>query len=179
MVRVILGSTNEGKVAACRCAFERAFGAVEVHGVAVASGVPAQPVGEECFNGARNRAMGAREASRRNSLSGDYLVGIEGGMLLLYDTWFGFSVTCIIDGRGRTGYGTSPLFELPQSFALRALAGDELGDVVREATGDEHFAERCGAVGLLTNGLLTREAAHESGVLAALAPHLSAERYEL
>lgn len=179
MTHVIVGSTNEGKVAACRCAFERAFGVVEVQGIAVPSGVPAQPVGEECFNGARNRAIGAREASRQNRLAGDYFVGIEGGILLLYDTWFGFSVTCVIDGRGRTGYGTSPLFELPQSFALRALAGAELGDVVREATGGERVAERRGAVGLLTNGLLTREAAHESGVLAALAPHLSAERYEL
>ena len=179
MIHVIVGSTNEGKLAACRRAFERAFGAVEVHGVEVPSGVPAQPVGEECFNGARNRGIGAREASRKNHLSGDYFVGIEGGILLLYDTWFGFSVTCVIDGRGRTGYGTSPLFELPQSFTLRALAGGELGDVVKELTGDKHFAERRGAVGLLTNGLLTREAAHESGVLAALAPHLSAGRYEL
>ncbi|RPJ62898.1 MAG: inosine/xanthosine triphosphatase [Acidobacteria bacterium] len=179
MMHVIVGSTNEGKIAACRRAFERAFGVVEVQGVAVPSGVPAQPVGEECFNGARNRGIGAREASRKNHLSGDYFVGIEGGILLLCDTWFGFSVTCVIDGRGRTGYGTSPLFELPRSFMLRALAGGELGDVVRELTGDKHFAERRGAVGLLTNGLLTREAAHESGVLAALAPHLSAGRYEL
>ena len=178
MMHVVVGSTNEGKVDACRRAFRLAFGEVEVRAVEVPSGVAAQPVGDECFEGARNRAEGAREAARRLALPGDYFAGIEGGMLELYGRSFGFSVACVIDGSGRTRYGTSPLYPMPPGFAEHVRAGTELGDVVTQATGDPRFAERRGLIGLLTRGLLTREKAHEYGVLAALAPHLSAERYE-
>ena len=178
MLHVIVGSTNEGKIAACRRAFAQAYGDVDVLGIAVPSGVAAQPVGDECFVGAGNRADGARKVSIMLSPSVDYFVGIEGGITRLYGRWFGFSVACVVDVQGRKGFGTSPMFELPPSFADRALAGIELGHVVGEATGDASFAERRGAIGMLTHGLLTRETAHEYGVLAALGPHLSAEWYK-
>jgi len=178
MLHVIVGSTNGGKIAACRRAFAQAYGSVDVLGIAVCSGVAAQPLGDECFVGAGNRANGARKSAAGLPFPSDFFVGIEGGIIRLYGRWFGFSVACVIDVRGRAGYGTSPLFDLPPSFVERALAGIEMGNVVGEATGDESFAERRGAVGLLTQGLLTRETAHEYGVLAALAPHLSSEWYE-
>ena len=177
MVHVFVGSTNEGKVSACRLAFSSAFGEVEVKGFVVPSGVAPSPQGDECFVGATNRARGVREVTCARSLHCDYFVGIEGGMMALHDRWFGFSVTCVIDVEGKMSYGTSPMFELPPAFAQRVLEGTELGDVISEVTGDATFAERRGAVGLLTLGLLTREKAHEYGVVAALAPHLSAERY--
>ena len=173
MMHVVVGSTNEGKVDACRRAFASAFGEVEIRSVDVPSGVAAQPVGDECFDGARNRAGAAR-----GLLPGDFFVGIEGGMLDLYGRWFGFSVACVIDAHGCTGYGTSPLYPMPPGFARCVLEGTELGDVVTKVTGDPTYAERRGIIGLLTRELLTRERAHECGVLAALARHLSAERYE-
>jgi len=173
MMHVVVGSTNEGKVDAARRAFQSAFGEVEILSVDVPSGVAAQPVGEECFDGARNRAEAARMV-----LHGDYFVGIEGGMLDLYGRWFGFSVACVVDNDGRAGFGTSPLYPMPPGFAACVLEGTELGEVVTQVTGDPTYAERRGIIGLLTRELLTRERAHECGVLAALARHLSAERYE-
>ncbi len=178
MRHVVVGSTNEGKIIACRRAFRRAFGEVEVRGIAVPSGVAEQPRGDECFVGARNRAEAVRQAAKELSMSADYAVGIEGGMVKLYDRWFGFSAACVVDCRNdRVGYGTSPMFELPDAITASLLQGTLLGDIVTELTGDAAFRERRGAVGLLTRGLLRREDAHEYGVLAALAPHLSAERY--
>ncbi len=178
MTHVVVGSTNEGKVIACRRAFRRAFGEVEVSGIAVPSGVAEQPRGDECFVGARNRAEAVREAAKALSMPADYAVGIEGGMAKLHDRWFGFSAACVVDcSNGRAGYGTSPMFELPAAITASLLEGTLLGDIVTELTGDATFRERRGAVGLLTRGLLTRENAHEYGVLAALAPHLSPERY--
>lgn len=179
MTHVTVGSANRGKLAACRRAFRLAFRDVDVRSLEVPSGVAPSPQGDECFVGARNRAEAARENASSLSVPCDYFVGIEGGMLNLHDRWFGFSVTCILDTGARVGYGTSPLFELPRAFTQRVLEGTELGVVISRETGDATFAERRGAVGLLTRGLLTREKAHEYGVLAALAPHLSLERYEL
>lgn len=178
MTHVVVGSINEGKVIACRRAFHRAFGVVEVSGLAVPSGVAEQPRGDECFLGARNRAEAVREASRTQSIPLDYSVGIEGGMVQMHGRWFGFSAACVVGRDGRVGYGTSPMFELPAAITASLLDGTLLGDIVTELTGDEAFRQRRGAVGLLTRGLLTREQAHEYGVVAALAPHLSAERYE-
>ena len=179
MTHVVVGSTNEGKVVACRRAFHLAYGEVDVRGIAVPSGVAPSPQGDECFVGATNRARAVREVALACALQCDYFAGIEGGMLKLHDRWFGFSVSCVIDREDRTSYGTSPLYELPAAFADRVLQGTELGVVISEATGDSTYAERRGAVGLLTHGLLTREKAHEYGLLAALAPHLSANRYGL
>lgn len=178
MRHILVGSTNEGKIIACERAFQRAFGPADVRGIAVSSGVAEQPQGDECFVGARNRAEAVRRAANSLHIPVDYAVGIEGGMIRLHDRWFGFSTACILDRNERMGYGTSPMFELPAAMAASLLDGRLLGDIVTELTGDEAFRSRCGAVGLLTNGVLTREQAHEYGVLAALAPHLTAEMYE-
>jgi inosine/xanthosine triphosphatase len=179
MTHVMVGSANRGKLAACRRAFHHAFGDVDVSSLAVPSGVAPSPQDDACFVGATNRARAAREKAQARCLSCDYAVGIEGGMVNLHGRWFGFSVTCVLDAGQRVGYGTSPLFELPHEFSRRVLEGTELGVVISEVTADATFAERRGAVGLLTMGLLTREKAHEYGVLAALAPHLSPQRYAL
>ena len=179
MIQVIVGSTNCGKVDAVRRAFSRGFGDVVIVERQVATGVAAQPVGEECFTGARNRARAVFDAARGESLPADYCVGIEGGLLQLHETWFGLSVVCMVSARGEMSYGTSPLFEMPKWIVGGVSAGRELGDIMRSLSGDANIHERCGAVGYLTHGLLMREEAHEKAVLAALAPHLSKDVYEL
>ncbi|MBN1856307.1 MAG: inosine/xanthosine triphosphatase [Dehalococcoidia bacterium] len=178
MLQVIVGSTNSGKVDAVRRAFARSFGDVKVVEREVASGVAAQPVGEECFSGARNRACAARDVAKNESLHADFCVGIEGGLLKLHGTWFGLSVVCILSGDGPVSFGTSPLFEMPEPIVDEVLEGKELGDIMIELSGDADIRERLGAVGYLTHGLLTREEAHEAAVVVALAPHLSRDVYE-
>ena len=177
MIQVIVGSTNCGKVDAVRRAFARGFGDVDVIERKVATGVAAQPVGEECFTGARNRACAAREIAVGESLSGDFCVGIEGGMMQVHGTWFGLSVACIVSGDGEESYGTSPLYEMPKSIVDSVLDGRELGVILIELSSDRNIRERQGAVGYLTHGLLTREEAHDAAVRVALAPHLSRDVY--
>jgi len=177
VLNLVVGSTNSGKVSAARNVFRRAYGAVNVVSLQVDSGVGAQPLGDDCFVGAYNRAMAAGEVGRARDLPVDYAVGIEGGLLKLHDRWFGLSVACVIAGAGRASYGTSPLFEMPGSVAEEVANGTELGDIMIRLSGDESIRQKRGAIGFLTRGLLTREAAHEAAVSAALAPHLSPERY--
>ena len=178
MLRVIVGSTNNAKVEATRHAFERYFGTVEVVGLEVDSGVAAQPVGEECFSGARNRALAARSQAAARSLDVDFCLGIEGGLLKLRETWFGVSVVCVVDSRGRESYGTTPMFEMPASVVRSVLDGRELGDIMGDVSGEPDIRRNCGAVGYLTKGMLTRTSMYEDGILAALAPCVSEDIYE-
>jgi len=178
VLNVIVGSMNSAKVEAARRAFQRCFGRVEVVGLEVDSGVAAQPGGEECFSGARNRALAARSQAAARSLDVDYCLGIEGGLLKLSETWFGVSVVCVVDSHGNESFGATPMFEMPASIVRRVLDGRELGDIIDEMSGEPDIRRALGAVGYLTKGMLTKVSAYEDGILAALAPCLSADIYE-
>ncbi len=178
MVSVIVGSANSAKVEAARRAFGRCFGEVEVMGLEVDSGVGAQPVGEECFSGARNRALAARNQAAVRSLGADFCLGIEGGLLKLGATWFGVGAVCVVDSHERESYGATPIFEMPASIVRRVLDGRELGDIMDEMSGEPDMRRTLGAVGYLTKGMLTKVSAYEDGILAALAPCVSADIYE-
>lgn len=178
MTVVALGSTNLAKVEATRAAFARWLGDVEVAAFDVDSGVPGQPVSEEVFAGAAARAAGARIRALASGIDPDYGVGIEAGTVRLNGTWWAWGVVCVIDRRGVRGVGTTPAFQLPAAVVDRLTSGCELGDVMEEASGDASIRQGGGAVGLFTKGLLTRRDSFESGILAALAPHVSPEWYE-
>ena len=178
MVNVIVGSVSSAKVEAARHAFQRCFGRVKVVGLEVDSAVAAQPIGEACFAGARNRALAARSQATARSLDADFYLGIEGGLLKLGEMWFGVGVVCVVDSHGRESFGTTPMFEMPASIVREVLDGRELGDIMGEVSGQPQVRRIGGAVGYLTKGMLTKMSAYEDGILAALAPCVSADIYE-
>ena len=83
----------------------------------------------------------------------NFFVGIEGGIMKLYQKWFAFGAMCIIDDKGRIGSGTSPYFELPESITKHLLSGIELGDVMDKITGDHNTKQKGGAIGFFTKKL--------------------------
>ena len=172
--RVAVGSTNPVKIGAVRAVLSRAGVNSIVEGLSVASDVPAQPRGdEETIRGARTRAARAREA-----LGADLGVGIEGGVVELSD---GSLRTCawavVVDGDGRTGTGGSLAMPLPPSVAAMLGEGLELGDAMDRLTGGRDTKYGAGASGILTAGLVDRQAAYESLVTYALAPWLAGEHW--
>ena len=75
--RVAVGSTNPVKLGAVRAVLQHFAPSIRVEGIAVASGVPDQPLGDaQTIEGATNRAHAARAA-----LDADLGVGIEGGVV--------------------------------------------------------------------------------------------------
>jgi inosine/xanthosine triphosphatase len=181
---IVVGSTNPVKVAAVRAVYARVLtgwpGApapefLVFDSVSVDSGVPAQPMGdEETQQGARNRALAALERT-----SADLAVGLEGGVVLMGD---GRMRTCawavVRDRSGREGMGGSLSMPLPETVAARIHAGEELGyamDAVAQVVGTKHGR---GAVGILTAGLIDRQAAYEPMIAYALAPWLAPAFYE-
>jgi inosine/xanthosine triphosphatase len=171
---VAVGSTNRVKIDAVRAVLARAGVDARVEGLAVASGVPDQPRGdEETIHGARTRAAGARDA-----LGADLGVGLEGGVVELPD---GSMRTCawavVIDRDGHTGTGGSLAMPLPPAVATMLSEGLELGEAMDRLTGGKGTKYGAGASGIFTAGLVDRQAAYESLVTYALAPWLGGEHW--
>jgi inosine/xanthosine triphosphatase len=169
---VAVGSTNPVKIAAARSVLVRVAPSASISGVAVASGVPDQPWGDdETIRGARARAIAARAATGA-SLG----VGIEGGVV---ETAGGGLRTCawavIVDATGREGIGGSLAMGLPDEVARAIRGGAELGTAMDALTASHNTKQGAGAVGILTAGLVDRQRAYEVLVAYALAPFVSAE----
>ncbi len=176
-MRVLVGSCNPVKIAAARAVFSRYFPDVEILGMDVDPAVPAQPVGDQTFAGAENRARALVEANRRQGLGARYCVGIEGGIVRAYERWFALGVVCIMDANGRIAFGTSPQFSLPDDVISELLRGVELGDVIDRLTGERNTKQRGGAIGFLTQGQLDRQNLYAQGITVALVPFLNDRLY--
>jgi inosine/xanthosine triphosphatase len=178
---VLVGSRNPVKVEAARAAFSQYFTEteLEVIGIEVSSGVSDQPLGDETFRGAENRALALKKRNDARNLNAHFFVGLEGGIMQVAQRWFAFGVVCIMDAMGRKAYGTPPFFELPRSVVDELLQGHakELGEVMDTLIGEKKTKEKQGSVGYFTRGVMDRKAYYVAGVTVALIPFLNAELY--
>lgn len=162
----VVGSTNPAKVSAARAVLERAFPGVQVVAVQVPSGVRPQPIG------ARETEAGARERSRRAVAAApgaDLGIGLEGGI----DREGNLLNCCAVTTAGGSVHlAWGVRFPLPPAVVRRVLAGEELSAVMDELTGVQESRSLLGAVGILTNGLVTRDRMWEQPIACALAPLL-------
>jgi inosine/xanthosine triphosphatase len=172
-MKVLVGSCNPAKLAAVYEGFTQRFAAVEIVGVEVESGVPAQPIGEETFVGAEHRARTLAERNVNEGLAASFAVGVEGGVIRLHNRWFAFAAVCIVDVRGRVGFGASSFFELPAAVVDGLRTGAELGDVIDRLTGEHNTRQAGGAIGFLTQGRIVRQELLAQGVAMALVPFLN------
>lgn len=174
MEKIIIASKNPAKIKAVKLAFSKVFThkKFEYEGVSVPSGVPDQPKGEaETLLGAENRVKNAR-----NAFDADYWVGLEGGVSENNNELEAFAWMVIrtkkIHGKGRTGS-----FFLPPKVAKLVKEGMELGHADDLVFGQSNSKQKGGAVGLLTNNLLTRTTYYEQALILALIPFISKEHY--
>ena len=172
-MKIIVASENVVKTNATQEAFEKFFSDVEVTGVAVPSGVPDQPFGEETFQGAKNRVKNLIALAKSNKTGAEMFVGIEGGVQNLFGKWFAFGAVCIGDLRGRYGYGLSPHFELPEKIIDELKNGAELGHVIDKISAEKDTKRKGGAIGYLTRGVYNRKNLYVNAVIMALVPFLN------
>ena len=170
---VVVGSTNPVKVAAVRAVLGRVGSRAQVDGVAVASGVSDQPVGdEETIRGATQRARAVLAAS-----DADFAVGLEGGVVDEGGVMRTCAWAAVVARDGRVGTGGSLAMTLPTRVAALVRDGVELGHAMDRVTGGHDTKRGAGAVGILTAGLVDRQGAYEALVAYALAPFLTPELY--
>ena len=162
-MHVAVGSENTVKIAAVETLRPDA----QVTPIGVDSGVPEQPRGrEETVRGARNRAEAALAAT-----AADLGVGIEGGVAdrdhpegLWLVMW-----AAVTDGEATT-YGAGPSIRLPETVARRVRDGEELGPVLDDLLGREAVSEQEGAIGVYTDGQVSRTDALSAAVAGAFGP---------
>lgn len=172
LVKVLVGSKNPVKINSVYEAFSKFFKNVEVTGIEVNSSVSQQPVDDETFKGAKNRALELMKINASENLNGEYFVGVEGGIIKQFGKWFAFGGMCIIDKDGNEGFGASPHFELPEFIIKKLLEGAELGDVMDEITNKQNTKQNAGAIGFFTNGIMHRKDLYVPGLISALVPFL-------
>lgn len=170
-MRVAVGSTNPVKVKAAENVFRRVYGDVQVEGVEVSSGVPAQPFGQETVSGAINRAKSAYAPEKY-----DLGVGIEAGLFEVNEFTLDLQYCAIYDGEWLT-LGCGSGFEYPPVVLDEVLAGKEVGEIMSRVAGIENLGEKQGAIGFLSKGMLDRTKLTEQSVFMALIPRMNPGLY--
>lgn len=171
--RVAVGSTNPVKLAAVRAVFQRLEPRTHVDGIAVASRVPDQPIGDaQTIEGATNRAHAARAA-----LDADLGVGIEGGVVDAAGGMRTCAWAVVVTRTGEAHAGGSLSMPLPDAVAALIRRGVELGHAIDQLMGTSNIKHGAGAVGVLTEGLVNRQDAYETILSYALAPVLGHDTY--
>lgn len=139
----------------------------------MASGVPAQPVGQ-----AQTR-LGALRRARRSLRAGraDLGIGMEGGVVWRRQACWLINWCAVVGADGRGGEAQGVSLRLPPAVAGALRAGSELSDALRSFAGAAGADPERGAVGLCTSGLLGRQCVWEAALACALAPFVRPELY--
>ncbi|WP_145496751.1 inosine/xanthosine triphosphatase [Yersinia bercovieri] len=164
MYHVVAATTNPAKIKAISLAFDDVYGAdsYRIEGVNVDSGVPLQPIGSiETRTGARQRVSHAR----RLRPEADFWVGIEAG--IEDNMTFAWMVIEHLQSRGES---RSASLMLPDIILQGVRQGRELGDEMAVLTGIANVKQKGGAIGIFTDGKLTRTSVYHQALLLALVP---------
>ena len=168
-ILIAVGSTNPIKLAAVEAILGRAFPEAAISSIDVPSDVPEQPWGDDqTRRGAYNRARRALEQTESN-----FGVGLEGGLVessvgLMTCAW-----CAMVDPAGQVGYGGGVHMLLPPAVVAHLHLHGELGPAMDHLVSEHNTKQGRGAVGILTNGLSSRQAAYEQLVAMAAAPFVT------
>ena len=168
-----VGSRNPAKVEAVRRILELLAPSCVLEAIDVPSGVGVMPLGDAAVRaGADSRARAALAQTHA-----DVAFGLEGGAILDgNDAWLtGHVVAVTSDGRlGEAAWGR---MLLPRIAAERLRGGEELGDIIDDLFARKESKRQAGAIGILTEGAMSRTDAFAYLVAMACAPFLHPELY--
>lgn len=140
-----VGSTNPAKVEAVKEVFPSA------REMKVESGVSDQPMSdEETRTGALQRA---RACVKNGAQVG---IGLEGGVMESDEGLLSVNWGALVDENGIEIVASGARYPLPPEIAEALHIGKELGDVIDVFTERKDVRKKEGAVGIFTNGQMTR-----------------------
>ncbi|OQR83032.1 hypothetical protein ACHHYP_15219 [Achlya hypogyna] len=164
-VELVVASKNPVKIAAALDGFRKLFPHTDCSatGVDVPSGVPDQPMtSDETRMGAANRAAAAKAAVP----TATYWVGIEGGIEAAGEAMEVFAWIVVLSrDAAKVGMSKTANFYLPAPVIALVNDGVELGHADDQVFGRSNSKQKNGAVGLLTNDVITRSSYYEQAVL--------------
>lgn len=145
----------------------------DLQGVSVESGVSDQPMSDaETLLGAETRVK-----NTQNQFPGyDFYVGVEGGVEETVSGLMAFA-WIVISNSEKTGKARTASFFLPPEVARLVHQGIELGDADDIVFSKSNSKQQNGAIGLLTNDVITRKLLYLPAVQMAFIPFLNPELY--
>ncbi|EPR66112.1 inosine/xanthosine triphosphatase [Cyclobacterium qasimii] len=172
---VIVGSKNPVKIKSTENAFSTLFDeSFIVQGLNVDSEVSPQPKGDvETYTGAYNRAF----ASKNAFPEADFWVGIEGGVDNVGEQMVSFAWMVVLNNETTIGKAKTATFFLPEALNKMVSEGMELGEADDKLFNRTNSKESGGAVGILTNGVISRSDYYQQALSLALIPFLQKEHY--
>ncbi|MEA0555465.1 DUF84 family protein [Lysinibacillus irui] len=152
-MNIAIGTTNKAKTEAVEVIARKYFeDAIFTH-VKAASEVSEQPISnEETRLGAMNRAKNAMVTS-----GAQLAFGLEGGVTEIDDDMYvcNWGALAVADGTVFTAAGAQII--LPKEIAQEIKAGGELGPIMEQYTKRRDIRQGAGAVGIFTQGLVSRQ----------------------
>ncbi|WP_252314567.1 DUF84 family protein [Sinobaca sp. H24] len=143
---ITVGSLNETKIQAVRSVYPDSFNVI---GRDVEVTISEQPMSDqETRQGAIERA---EACSGKDSIG----IGLEGGIMVIEGTLYLCSWGALAEG-SRIVTASGARLALPDSFYASLLEGRELKDVMDSYTERSGVSHKEGAVGVFTNGLISR-----------------------
>lgn len=174
MIKIVVGSNNPVKISAAKTAICEILSLEEVEcvGINAPSNVSEQPMTtEETKNGAINRVQYCQQHTQA-----DFYVAIEGGVDQFEYGPATFAFVAIADHQ-HMSIGRSCNLPLPPVIYQALKSGEELGHVMDRFFNTDNVKQKQGAIGLLTNGLATRESVYRQAIILAMAPFIHPNLY--
>ena len=169
-MKAIIGTANPGKIEGAKKALEAYFEDVEIEGYKASSDVSEQPVSEETLQGARNRVLNTMKYAEENNIDADLFMGIESGIINLYDKWFIANAAVVIDKNGYESIGYGPIFPVPDKYAEDIIKTD-FGKVMTSIFNKADLGKSVGGVDSLTNHSISRIDITKEAFIMALTEH--------
>lgn len=185
---IALGSDRASKIMAVRASVVRVasidpdWANANVVARRVETSVPAMPLTDwQLMQGARERALAARDSLQSRRLEADIYVGLEGGFhsVSIEGEWHTFlrGWAYATDGV-RGAFGAAPSISVPHHIVKGVVEGRrELGMVIDEVAGGRDIRSKQGAWGVLSRDLVTRSMSFEIALIAAFAPFYNPKLY--
>ena len=184
-IQVAIGSKNPVKIEAAIGGLAKVYpdAVIEHAGYNVPSGVSDQPFGDsETMAGAKSRAQAAFAAYElEHGRKPTFSIGLEGGVdfsITNKENLQAFAWIVAFDGSCE-GCSRTATFDLPNIISKLVLGGTELGAADDIVFGTTNSKQSKGAVGFLTNGVVTRAQYYESAVILAMIPFQRRDLYPL
>ncbi|WP_226656219.1 DUF84 family protein [Pseudalkalibacillus hwajinpoensis] len=152
MNQIVVGSQNPVKINAVKAHFHG-----EVIGVDVDSGVADQPWGdEETLLGAKQRARAALDKGEAS-----IGIGLEGGVQVIENILYVCNWGALVDKHGAEIIAGGARFPLPENIKKKMEEGQVLGPVISEYASRADVSKKEGAIGIFTDGTVSRTDMYE------------------
>lgn len=172
-MKIFVTSQNPVKIKSTENAFRECLKAknisvdnLEIESGNIQSNVSDQPSTDmETFQGAKNRVLNAIQSGH----IADFYVGIESGICSFENQSISFTWVVVGDKFGEIYFAKSQSYILPaQVVATMENDNLELGPAIDKIYGLENSKQGDGAVGVLTQNLITRTKLTEEAIILAL-----------